>query len=94
MLNKSCTFFEFFYFPVIFNASLQFLVVFRQTLKFKIFCFQNLQKGKVSMADMVFGMQMKDTGIKRYPYRARTRTIQYAITLVFSQFHEGLVFMF
>lgn len=31
---------------------------------------------------MLFGIQMSDTGIKRYPMRIRPRTIQYAITLM------------
>lgn len=43
---------------------------------------QNIQKSKVSTAEMLFGMQLRDTGIKRYPIRVRPRAIQYAITLV------------
>lgn len=43
---------------------------------------QNIQKSKVSTAEMLFGMQLRDTGIKRYPIRVRPRVIQYAITLV------------
>lgn len=43
---------------------------------------QNLQKGKISLAEILFGMHMKDTGIKRYPLRTRRRVLQYAITLV------------
>lgn len=31
---------------------------------------------------MLFGMQLRDSGIKRYPIRIRPRIIQYAITLV------------
>lgn len=46
------------------------------------FFFQNLQKGKVSIAEMLFGMTLRDSGVKRYPIRVRPRIIQYAITLV------------
>lgn len=34
---------------------------------------------------MLLGMQLRDTGIKRYPIRVRPRIIQYAITLVLRQ---------
>jgi hypothetical protein len=47
-----------------------------------IFNYQNIQKGKISLAEILFGMNMKDTGIKRYPLRTRQRLLQYAITLV------------
>lgn len=48
--------------------------------------FQNLQKGKISLAEILFGMHMKDTGIKRYPLRTRQRVLQYAITLVLQKY--------
>ncbi|KAL4717852.1 hypothetical protein ACJJTC_001001, partial [Scirpophaga incertulas] len=35
------------------------------------------------LAEMAFGMQMRDTGIKRYPLRARPRVLQYAITIFY-----------
>ncbi|XP_039502417.1 sterol regulatory element-binding protein cleavage-activating protein [Drosophila santomea] len=47
-----------------------------------IFQYHNLQKSKVSAAEMLFGLPMQDTGFKRYPLRARSRIIQYALTLV------------
>lgn len=46
---------------------------------------QNLQKSKVSTSEMLFGMQLRDSGVKRYPIRIRPRIIQYAITLVLTQ---------
>ncbi|KAF4532599.1 hypothetical protein B566_EDAN013377 [Ephemera danica] len=59
-----------------------------------IFNYQNLQKGKISIAEMLFGMNLKDTGIKRYPLRSRQRLLQYSITIVLQhydpQFIEGL----
>ncbi|KAH8372904.1 hypothetical protein KR009_007686 [Drosophila setifemur] len=50
-----------------------------------IFQYHNLQKSKVSAAEMLFGLPMQDTGFKRYPLRARSRIIQYALTLVLKQ---------
>ncbi|XP_017074885.1 sterol regulatory element-binding protein cleavage-activating protein [Drosophila eugracilis] len=47
-----------------------------------IFQYHNLQKSKVSAAEMLFGLPMQDTGFKRYPLRSRSRIIQYALTLV------------
>ncbi|CAG9781801.1 unnamed protein product [Diatraea saccharalis] len=35
------------------------------------------------IAEMTFGMQLRDTGIKRYPLRARPRVLQYAITIFY-----------
>ncbi|XP_055694551.1 sterol regulatory element-binding protein cleavage-activating protein isoform X2 [Lutzomyia longipalpis] len=47
-----------------------------------IFQFHNLQKTKVSVAEMLFGISIRDTGVKRYPIRARPRVIQFAVTLI------------
>ncbi|XP_050513824.1 sterol regulatory element-binding protein cleavage-activating protein isoform X1 [Diabrotica virgifera virgifera] len=59
-----------------------------------IFNYHSFQKGKTSVSDMVFGMHLFDTGIKRYPMRSRPRIIQYALTIFFkdfdSEFIEGL----
>ncbi|KAM3968582.1 LOW QUALITY PROTEIN: SREBP cleavage activating protein [Aphomia sociella] len=48
-----------------------------------VYSYQNLQKGKASISEMAFGMQMRDTGIKRYPLRARPRVLQYAVTIFY-----------
>ncbi|TDG49175.1 hypothetical protein AWZ03_004475 [Drosophila navojoa] len=50
-----------------------------------IFQYHNLQKSKVSAAEMLFGLPMQDTGFKRYPLRARSRIIQYALTLILNK---------
>ncbi|KAL1398697.1 hypothetical protein pipiens_008757, partial [Culex pipiens pipiens] len=42
----------------------------------------NLQKSKVSTSEMLFGISLRDTGVKRYPMRVRSRIIQYAVTLI------------
>ncbi|XP_075990761.1 SREBP cleavage activating protein [Anticarsia gemmatalis] len=50
-----------------------------------IYNYQNLQKGKTSIAEMAFGMHLKETGIKRYPLRSRPRVLQYAVTIFYEQ---------
>ncbi|CAH0703483.1 unnamed protein product [Spodoptera exigua] len=50
-----------------------------------VYNYQNLQKAKVSIAEMAFGMQLRETGIKRYPLRARPRVLQYAVTIFYQQ---------
>ncbi|XP_018321983.1 sterol regulatory element-binding protein cleavage-activating protein [Agrilus planipennis] len=56
-----------------------------------IFNHQDLQKGKISHAELLFGMHMSDTGIKRYPLRNRQRVLQYAITLFLRDYNEAFV---
>ncbi|KAL3283167.1 hypothetical protein HHI36_006319 [Cryptolaemus montrouzieri] len=53
-----------------------------------IFKHQNFQRGKTSVTEMLLGMRMMDTGIKRYPFRNRQRIIQYAVTLFFKEYDE------
>lgn len=40
---------------------------------------------------MLFGIQLRDTGIKRYPIRIRPRIIQYAITLVLEKNDQSYI---
>ncbi|KAK0079274.1 hypothetical protein PV325_001450 [Microctonus aethiopoides] len=56
-----------------------------------IFSFQNLQKGKISLAEMVFGMNLKETGIKRYPMRVRQRILQYAVTIFLKEYDPRFI---
>lgn len=57
----------------------------------RIFHYHNFQKSKVSIAEMLFGMPLKDTGLKRYPMRVRQRTLQFSITTVLKEHnHEFL----
>ncbi|XP_057669647.1 sterol regulatory element-binding protein cleavage-activating protein isoform X1 [Diorhabda carinulata] len=56
-----------------------------------IFNHHTFQKGKTSISDMVFGMQLFDTGIKRYPLRSRQRIMQYALTLFFKEYDSVFV---
>uniref|UniRef100_A0A182JU38 Sterol regulatory element-binding protein cleavage-activating protein n=1 Tax=Anopheles christyi TaxID=43041 RepID=A0A182JU38_9DIPT len=51
----------------------------------------NLQKSKVSTAEMLFGIPLRDTGIKRYPMRVRPRIIQYAVTLILRENNPAFI---
>ncbi|XP_014474392.1 PREDICTED: sterol regulatory element-binding protein cleavage-activating protein [Dinoponera quadriceps] len=54
-----------------------------------IFSYQNFQKGKISLAEVMFGMNLKETGAKRYPIRIRQRILQYAVTIYLKEYdHE------
>jgi len=59
-----------------------------------IFSRHNLQKGKVSLAEMLFGMNMADTGIKRYPLRSRQRYLQFAVTILFQEHDHQYALLF
>lgn len=48
-------------------------------------------KSKVSTAEMLLGLQLRDTGIKRYPIRVRPRTIQYAITIIMKKYDNNFI---
>ncbi|KAK9879461.1 hypothetical protein WA026_006532 [Henosepilachna vigintioctopunctata] len=56
-----------------------------------IFKQQNYQRGKISIAEMLFGMRLVDTGIKRYPFRNRQRIIQFAVTLFFKEYDQSFI---
>ncbi|XP_050081317.1 sterol regulatory element-binding protein cleavage-activating protein [Anopheles maculipalpis] len=51
----------------------------------------NLQKSKVSTAEMLFGIPLRDTGVKRYPMRVRPRIIQYAVTLLLRENNPAFI---
>ncbi|XP_011494739.1 PREDICTED: sterol regulatory element-binding protein cleavage-activating protein [Ceratosolen solmsi marchali] len=51
-----------------------------------VFSYQNIQKGKISTAEMLFGMSLKETGVKRYPLRIRQRILQYAVTIFLKEY--------
>ncbi|CAG2057192.1 unnamed protein product [Timema podura] len=40
----------------------------------------------MSLAEILFGLNMKDTGIKRYPLSTRQRILQYAITIFLKEY--------
>lgn len=49
---------------------------------------QNLQRGKISLAEVMFGMNLKETGVKRYPARVRQRILQYAVTMYLKEYDQ------
>lgn len=56
-----------------------------------IFSYQDFQKGATSTAEMLLGMPLKNTGVKRYPVRSRQRLIQYALTLFYKTYDERFI---
>lgn len=56
-----------------------------------IFSYQNLQKGKISLAEVMFGMNLKETGIKRHPVRVRQRILQYAVTIYLKEYDNEFI---
>ena len=50
-----------------------------------IFNFQRSREGHSSLADLMFGLRQRDTGLTKYPVNNRQRTITYAITVVLRQ---------
>ncbi|XP_054005526.1 sterol regulatory element-binding protein cleavage-activating protein [Hylaeus anthracinus] len=56
-----------------------------------IYSYQNLQKGKISLAEIMFGMNLKETGVKRYPIRLRQRILQYAVTIFLKDYDSNFI---
>ncbi|XP_055531679.1 sterol regulatory element-binding protein cleavage-activating protein [Wyeomyia smithii] len=56
-----------------------------------VFVNHNLQKSKVSTSEMLFGVSLRDTGVKRYPTRVRPRIIQYAVTLILRENNPAFI---
>ena len=46
-----------------------------------VFNFQRSREGRSSVADLMFGMRQRDTGLTKYPVRNRQRVISYAVTI-------------
>uniref|UniRef100_A0A1Q3F4L8 Sterol regulatory element-binding protein cleavage-activating protein n=1 Tax=Culex tarsalis TaxID=7177 RepID=A0A1Q3F4L8_CULTA len=56
-----------------------------------VFVNHNLHKSKVSTSEMLFGISLRDTGVKRYPMRVRSRIIQYAVTLILRENNPAFI---
>ncbi|XP_053690026.1 sterol regulatory element-binding protein cleavage-activating protein [Sabethes cyaneus] len=56
-----------------------------------VFVNHNLQKSKVSTSEMLFGISLRDTGVKRYPTRVRPRIVQYAVTLILRENNPSFI---
>ena len=50
-----------------------------------VFNFQRSREGHSSLADLMFGLRQRDTGLTKYPVNNRQRTITYGVTIVFRQ---------
>jgi len=50
-----------------------------------IFKFQSSREGHSSLADIMFGLRQRDTGLTKYPVRNRQRIITYSVTVVLRQ---------
>ena len=48
-------------------------------------------EGHSSLADLVFGLQQRDTGITKYPVRNRQRVITYAVTIAFAKYNPDFL---
>ncbi|XP_050523788.1 sterol regulatory element-binding protein cleavage-activating protein isoform X2 [Daktulosphaira vitifoliae] len=51
-----------------------------------IFTFQRPSNVKISIPEIIFGMPLKETGIKRYSVHPRQRVVQFAITIFMKRF--------
>merc|ERR1719369_792078 len=50
-----------------------------------VFNFQRSREGHSSLADIMFGLRQRDTGLTKYPVNNRQRTITYSATVVLRQ---------
>lgn len=59
------------------------------------YLFQRPSNVKISIPDIIFGMPLKETGIKRYSVHPRQRVIQFAVTIFMKRFvPQYVVFLF
>ena len=52
---------------------------------------RNQREGHSSVADLMFGLRQRDTGITKYPVRNRQRVISYAVTIAFQKYNPGIL---
>lgn len=54
---------------------------------FFFYFLQNGQRGgRLNLAETMFGMSLKETGMKRSPFRNRQRVLQYAVTIFLKEY--------
>ena len=56
-----------------------------------VFSYQKSSEGHSSIADILFGMRQRDTGITKYPIRNRQRVITYGVTIVLKRHNPQYV---
>ena len=69
-------------------------MAFREDASFldTIFSYKNpVVDVRSSMADLLFGVPLKDTGLKGYPVKTRSRVLTYALTIVLKSYSEPLM---
>ncbi|XP_026679311.1 LOW QUALITY PROTEIN: sterol regulatory element-binding protein cleavage-activating protein [Diaphorina citri] len=54
-----------------------------------IFNHHDLNKAKVTLSEILFGINIKDTGIRRYSLRNKQRIIQFSVTLFMTKYDKG-----
>lgn len=50
--------------------------------------YQIHQKGRSGLAEILLGMNVRETGLKRNPFKARQRIVSYAITIALKTYNE------
>ncbi|KAI5700000.1 hypothetical protein M8J76_009773 [Diaphorina citri] len=51
----------------------------------------DLNKAKVTLSEILFGINIKDTGIRRYSLRNKQRIIQFSVTLFMTKYDKGYI---
>jgi hypothetical protein len=54
--------------------------------------YQSHQKGRSGLAEILLGMSVRDTGLKKFPLKSRPRIVSYAITFVLSTYDSRYEF--
>ncbi|KAL1116560.1 hypothetical protein AAG570_005032, partial [Ranatra chinensis] len=53
-----------------------------------VYKYHSIQVGKVTLAELLFGIGLKEAGMKRYPLRNRQRVIQFAVTILLTKYDK------
>ena len=56
-----------------------------------IFSYKNPVELRSSMTDILMGVSVKDSGLKKYPVKTRSRVLTYAVTLILKSYREDVV---
>ncbi|ODM95859.1 Sterol regulatory element-binding protein cleavage-activating protein [Orchesella cincta] len=53
--------------------------------------YQIHQKGRSGLAEILLGINVRDTGLKRHPFKARQRLVTYAVTIALRTYNEEFI---
>ena len=56
-----------------------------------IFSYKNPVELRSSMTDILMGVSLKDSGLKKYPVKTRSRVLTYAVTLILKSYREDVI---